>query len=119
MVSKKMALTRIRVISRITSFVHKTLPFTYLGCPLHKGRKKKQVFQPMVEKVKQKIVGWKLKMLFLGGKLILIKHVLSSISLYLLTVLTPPKRTLKEIKQCFANFFWGETDFGNRKHWIS
>ena len=47
----------------------------YLGLPSIIGRSKKQIFAEIKEKVGKKLVGWKGKLLSLGGKEILIKAV--------------------------------------------
>lgn len=42
----------------------------------------------------------------MGGKLILIKHVLNSMSLYLLQALRPPKVVLVSLGRVFNAFLW-------------
>ncbi|KAL3520222.1 hypothetical protein ACH5RR_018371 [Cinchona calisaya] len=74
------------MIDKITGFVKKALPFTYLGCPIFKERKKWEPLQPLINKELQKISSWKSRMLSLGDRLILIQLMLSSIPKYLITV---------------------------------
>ena len=47
----------------------------YLGLPSFIGRSKKQVFSILKERIRQKLAGWKGKLLSMGGKEILIKAV--------------------------------------------
>ena len=54
----------------------------YLGLPSIIGRSKKQIFAEIKEKVGKKLVGWKGKLLSLGGKEILIKAVAQAIPSY-------------------------------------
>ena len=61
---------------------------------LFKGKGKKEHFQQLVEKMRQKLAGWKNKLLSTGGQIILIKHVLAAIPLYAFIVLQPPKSVL-------------------------
>lgn len=66
-------------------------PFTYLGCPIFYGRKKKQYFESLVKKVSSKIHSWKSNLLLAGGKFILIKHMLQSVLIYHMSVMSPQK----------------------------
>ena len=47
----------------------------YLGLPSIIGRSKTEVFADLKEKVGRKLAGWKGKLLFIGGREILIKAV--------------------------------------------
>ncbi|XP_027174413.1 uncharacterized protein LOC113774033 [Coffea eugenioides] len=53
-----------------------------------------------------------------GGRLILIKHVLSAVSIHLLAASCPPKGVLALAERAMANFLWGEREGGLRHHWI-
>ncbi|KAL0442005.1 UNVERIFIED_CONTAM: putative ribonuclease H protein [Sesamum radiatum] len=81
-------------IKSITGFNLKCLPITYLGAPLHKGHKKKILFEPLIDKIRNRISGWENRHLSQGGRLQLIKSVLSSMPIYLLQVLSPPAALL-------------------------
>ncbi|KAK6785843.1 hypothetical protein RDI58_014368 [Solanum bulbocastanum] len=58
-------------------------------------------------------------MLSYGGKYILIKHVLQTLPVYILTVLTPPKGIIKLMERHFSRFFWGSTTDKDKYHWSS
>ncbi|KAL0293653.1 UNVERIFIED_CONTAM: putative ribonuclease H protein, partial [Sesamum radiatum] len=45
-------------IKAITDFCLKSLPLTYLGAPLFKGSKKKILFEPLLDKIRAKVIGW-------------------------------------------------------------
>ncbi|KAL0455303.1 UNVERIFIED_CONTAM: hypothetical protein Slati_0869500 [Sesamum latifolium] len=77
-------------VKSITGFSMKALPITYLGVPLYKGNKKKMLYENLIDKVRAKISGWEEYHLSYGGRLLLIKTVLSSMPIYLLQVLYPP-----------------------------
>ncbi|KAL0288419.1 UNVERIFIED_CONTAM: hypothetical protein Sangu_2659800 [Sesamum angustifolium] len=104
-------------IKSITGFNLKCLPITCLGAPLHKGHKKKILFEPLIDKIRNKISGWEHRHLSQGGRLQLIKSVLSSMPIYLLQVLSPPAGTLQKIEQLFAKVFWGSTTDHKKIHW--
>ena len=48
----------------------------------------------------------------------LLKHVLSALPIQLLMAASPPKSIFKEIEGRFSNFFWGESVWGQKLHWI-
>ncbi|VFQ69608.1 unnamed protein product [Cuscuta campestris] len=51
------------------------------------------------------------------GRLILIKHVLSSIPLHLMAAQRIPKSILKSLNRLMANYFWGINEEGPKYHW--
>lgn len=69
-------------LRRWTGIRQGSFPFSYLGCPIFYGRKKKVYFEGMVKKVTSKVLSWKSKLLTSGGKYILVKHVLQSLPIY-------------------------------------
>ncbi|XP_019224305.1 PREDICTED: uncharacterized protein LOC109205994 [Nicotiana attenuata] len=109
----------IRRIKQITGFTRKESPLTYLGCPLYTGRKRTVHFNPIVSKVVGRIRGWHGKLLSYGGRATLIKHVLQSIPIHLLSAVSPPKTVLRQIEKLAANFFWGMDSDKNKYHWAS
>jgi len=88
---------------------HATLPTKYLGIILTDKAPKKIHFREMVDKIKQKLSGWKKCSLSMGGRLILIKHIISAIPLYTAHVYNIPKSIIKEIETLMKNFLWDGT----------
>ena len=68
--------------------------------------------------VHSKINSWKNRLLSPGGKIVLTKHVLSSIPLHLLVAVSPLKSILATVERLFANFLWGTDDGAFQYHWI-
>lgn len=85
-------------------------PFRYLGCPTVYGRGRAKLFIPLIDKIKGKISGWHNNILSLEGKLIMLKHELSSIPMHILAVCDLPKKVIKVIEKLFVIFFWGSKD---------
>ncbi|OVA11456.1 Ribonuclease H domain [Macleaya cordata] len=54
-----------------------------------------------------------------GGKLIMIRHVLSSMAIYLIAAVTVPKSVLQNINRLLANFFWGSHEGKPKRSWVS
>lgn len=54
-----------------------------------------------------------------GGRLILLKHVLSSMPIHLLAGIPAPKGVLDQLEKMLANFWWGGDEDKRKLHWIS
>ncbi|KAL2455081.1 RNase H domain-containing protein [Abeliophyllum distichum] len=63
------------------------------------------------------ISGWASRLLSFGGRITLIRSVLSSIPLYLLQIMNPPKAILKKLEGIFARFLWDSRNDAPRLHW--
>jgi len=54
----------------------------YLGLPEHFGRKKKDLFSSIVDRIRQKLISWSSRFLSGAGKMVMLKSVLASIPNY-------------------------------------
>ncbi|KAG0473730.1 hypothetical protein HPP92_015587 [Vanilla planifolia] len=106
-----------RRIMRITGFSKGKLPMKYPGVLIAKGRMKNEMLQPLVDKIFGRINGFIGKDLSKGGKLILIKDVLSSIPMHIMAIQDPTKETIRKINSSLANFFWSSRDNEKAHHW--
>nr|XP_016483420.1 PREDICTED: uncharacterized protein LOC107804102 [Nicotiana tabacum] len=109
----------IRRIKAETGFSGREYPLTYLGCPLYIGRKRIIHYNNLTTKIVGRIKGWHGKMLSYGGRATLIKHMLQSILIHLLSVVSPPKTVMKHIEKLAANFLWGLEKDKLKYHWAS
>ena len=66
----------------------------------------------------KRVAGWKGKLLSSAGKLTLLKSCLSSIPIYLLSVIKFPKWAVESINSQIANFLWHDSD-GKYKYHLS
>lgn len=109
------------LIANTTGYSTKEFPVKYLGLPLISGRCKKAFFSAIVDKIKilRKVKGWRSSLLSAGGRLILIKHVLSAIPIYTLASTAIQKGIHSLIEKHFSNFFWCSNEGKNKKHWRS
>lgn len=72
------------------------------------------------DRAKGKIAGWQGKLITLAGRKELVRSVLSSLPVYLITVIKPPKNFLKEIDKVLRSFLWagdGQLTGGNAR-WL-
>lgn len=94
------------------------LPFKYLGLPLGVNPRRKQTWKPVVEKFKNKLAGWKRRMLSFAGRLTLIKSVLSNLPVYYMSLFRMPQGIAKELNKIQSVFLWGGTDLKRRIHLV-
>jgi len=68
--------------------------------------KKYTSWQPVIERVQQRLASWKASCLSRPGKLVLIKAVLSSLPVYYLSLFKMPKKVTTEINKIQRRFLW-------------
>lgn len=67
----------------------------------------------------RRVSSWQNRLLTFGGKIIMIKHVLQTLPVYLLSAIRPPKRVIKSLHKIFSKYFWGSTIDEKRKQWVA
>lgn len=81
------------LIKAVTGFSKKSSPINYLDCPLYIRGQRISYYPDLVANIVRKISGWQAKILSFGGRITLIKHVLLSIPIHTLAVVSPPKNS--------------------------
>ncbi|KAL9666259.1 hypothetical protein QQ045_000585 [Rhodiola kirilowii] len=90
------------------------LPFSYLGVLIDGRSLRSQAYEGIIAKMTGKIRAWAARHLSYAGRLVLIKHVLSTISSYWMRVLIFPKNVLKKITAICRNFLWSGSSAGKK-----
>lgn len=85
----------------VSSFLTK-----YLGLPLALSRLRAVDLQPVLDKLADRLTGWKAALLDKPARLILTKTVLMAIPLHTLLAMDVPKWFIKAIDRIRRNFFW-------------
>lgn len=96
-----------RNLSRILGFQRDNLPSKYLGIPLTDKPLRKDVWECIINKLKDKFIKWTIRSQNLVGRLVLTKVVLQTIPIYMLTALLAPTRVLQQIRNIQRDFLWG------------
>lgn len=91
----------------------------YLGLPEHFGRKKKDMFTSIVDKIKQKAQSWSSKFLSTAGKLVLLKSVLATMPSYAMSCFKLPMSLCKRIQSALTRFWWDTNTTKKKMAWIS
>jgi hypothetical protein len=81
-------------------------PCRYLGLHLSVKKLPKIAFQELIDKVADKLPGWKSALITNAGRLTLVKAVLTAIPIYHLLVLQCPKWVIKAIDKIRRGFLW-------------
>lgn len=95
-----------RSISALLDIPIANPPFTYLGISFFFGSPKFFQFTKLLDALKAKLSGRRAKALSFAERLILVKHVLSSMPLYI-SLCTPfPEKVSLHIERILRNFLW-------------
>ncbi|XP_042944792.1 uncharacterized protein LOC122278673 [Carya illinoinensis] len=62
--------------------------------------------------------GWKSKMLSFGGKIMLLRHVLNSMPIHILSIVKVPKAVFGMINKIFSDFLWGSSLGNKKRKWV-
>ena len=73
------------------------LPFQYLGIPMWHKRLRNMAWKHVEERFQKRLSCWKSKLLSVGGRLVLINSVLSSLPMFMLSFFEVPKEVLKRL----------------------
>ncbi|GMI65454.1 hypothetical protein HRI_000214700 [Hibiscus trionum] len=93
------------------------LPSTYLGLPLGASRNSVQIWNPIIDKVKGKLAGWKGNFLSIAGRVCLIKSVLNNLLIYFPSLFKMPVSIADTLNRLFSHFLWGP-HASRPIHWV-
>jgi hypothetical protein len=91
----------------------------YLGLPALVGADRSDSFEHFIERIIQRINGWKEKQLSIGGKEILLKAIAQAIPVYAMSVFLIPKGICKKMMDAISSFWWGDDDNSDKMHWYA
>lgn len=91
----------------------------YLGLPELFGRKKKDLFSSIVDRIRQKALGWSNSFLSSAGKLVMFKGVLATLPTYAMSCFQLPISLCKRIQSALTRFWWDGTDQKRKMCWVS
>ncbi|KAL0289800.1 UNVERIFIED_CONTAM: hypothetical protein Sradi_7064800 [Sesamum radiatum] len=110
------AQTVIHEIINVMGFQEGTLPLKYLGVPLVSSKLSVTDCRPLLQKIDDRLAGWRHLTLSFAGRVQLIKSVLSAMHAYWASVFLLPKKVIKEIEGRMRRFLWyGSSDSGCAK----
>ena len=83
-----------------------SLPFTYLGAPIFKGKPKEIHLQPIADKIKLKLSTWKASLLSMAGRVQLVKSVIQVMLIHTISIYSWPVSLLNDLEKCIRNLIW-------------
>jgi hypothetical protein len=92
-----------------------SLPFKYLGIPIHFRKLRNKKWKPIEDRFERKLAAWVGKLLSYGDRLVLINSVLSSLPMFLLSFFEIPKGVRKRLDFYRSRFFW-QSDGQKKKY---
>jgi hypothetical protein len=108
----------IHEISHVLKCPVGSLPFKYLGVPIHFEKLKREL-QPVVDKLIRRATRWRGRLLSYNSRLVLIKYRLASIPVYLLSFIKFLKWAIKLIESHMAHYLWNNDVDSHRYHLAS
>ncbi|GLT50394.1 hypothetical protein SLA2020_238810 [Shorea laevis] len=91
----------------------------YLGIPITHGRHSHKNYRYLLERMQQRLAGWKRDHLSLAGRKVLIQSVTSSIPAYTMQSTLLPKSTCDAIDRLNRDFLWGSESGARKPHLVS
>jgi hypothetical protein len=99
------------LIVQLLNFNLGSLPFSYLGVPMFKGKPKTIHLQPIADKIRMKLSAWKASLLSIAGRVQLVKAVIQSMLMYSISLYSWPAALIKDLEKHIRNFIWsGDID---------
>ncbi|CAL9234962.1 unnamed protein product [Arabidopsis halleri] len=91
----------------------------YLGLPELFGRKKKDLFSQIVDRIKQRALSWSSRFFSSAGKLTMLKSVLAAMPTYTMSCFHIPNSLCKRIQSALTRFWWDSSNGKKKMCWIS
>ncbi|MCH87824.1 ribonuclease H, partial [Trifolium medium] len=110
LVSTNVNSNRERELSNISGFDLTSDFGKYLGVPIIHGRKKKSLYEFIIEKVRKRLSSWKAKNLTFAARITLTRSVLAALPTYVMQTTLLPQGVCNKIEKLMRNFIWGSTD---------
>ena len=97
----------IQILARLLGCKIDSFSLTYLGLPLGSKFNEKAIWDPVIGRLEKRLFGWKAAYLSKGGRLTLIRSVLSNIPTYFLSLFPLPASVAHKLEALLRNFLWG------------
>jgi hypothetical protein len=85
--------------------------------PTQIGRAKQTTFSHIMDKIRNKLKGWKEKKLSFAGRGVLISAVVQALPTYMMSCFLLPKALCDKIEKAICRFWWGNSDGTHKLHW--
>ncbi|XP_060195488.1 uncharacterized protein LOC132624780 [Lycium barbarum] len=104
-------------VERVTGINRHVFSLMYLGCPIYYSRAFLAFYSDLITKVRNKLQGWKGKLLSFGGRATLLAHVLQAMPMHLLSAMDAPFFVIDKLNKILTQFFWSNSNGEANRHW--
>jgi hypothetical protein len=94
------------------------IPFHYLGLPIGGNLRRLSFWEPVVNRIKSRLSGWQGWFLSFGGRLTLLKSVVTALPVYALSFFKAPSGIISSIESLLIKFFWGGSEDHRKISWV-
>lgn len=91
----------------------------YLGLPERFGRRKRDIFASILDRIPQKAHSWTAKFLSGAGKQIMLKSVLAAMPCYAMSCFKLPISLCKQIQSLLTRYWWDANPEKKKMCWVS
>lgn len=91
----------------------------YLGLPEQIGKRRKEAFHFIVQRIKNKMDSWYSRFLSPAGKEVLLKAVITALPTYTMSCFLLPKMLIQEITKAMRKFWWSTFQDKHAIPWIA
>ncbi|KAG7616431.1 Endonuclease/exonuclease/phosphatase [Arabidopsis thaliana x Arabidopsis arenosa] len=91
----------------------------YLGLPELFGKKKRDMFNLIIDRIRQRALCWSSRFLSTAGKATMLKSVLSAMPTYTMFCFKIPVSLCKRIQSALTRFWWDSSETNRKMCWIS
>lgn len=91
----------------------------YLGLPELFGRKKRDIFAAILNRIRQRIQSWTTRFLSGAGKQVLLKAVLAAMPCYSMSCFKLPASLCKQIQSLHTRFWWDANPEKRKMCWVA
>eukprot|EP00253_Pinus_taeda_P027138 PITA_27138 len=98
----------------MAAILREMLPSKYLGVPLTDKPLSKIVWEPIINRLQDKIQKWTNMSLNLAGRLVLTKAILQTVPIFMFSALPAPKDVMQCIRNIQRDFLWSKGEEKNK-----
>ncbi|KAK2395676.1 hypothetical protein QL285_057389 [Trifolium repens] len=95
------------------------IPFLYLGLPIGGDLRRLGFWNPVLVRIRSRLSGWGSRFLSFGGRLALLKSVLTSLPVYAISFFKAPACTISSIDSLLIKFWGGGSEDSRKVSWIN
>jgi len=96
-----------------------SIPFLYSGFPIGGDSRKMSFWKPVVNRIVARMSSLNNNFLSFGGRLVLLKYVMSSLPVYFLSFFKAPAGIISSLESILKRFFWGVVRIIGKIAWIN